>query len=182
MADESIVWVFELEDSRTNKMFQKNISIMEETVEKHCNYDAPETIHAYFETIQNLDEEALDQYHIVSGFENGMDGITMPFAEVEKCFKLIDTDSHMLIIPIEEETKQLVDLLYMKVREGESVKELLRNAGKYSVNVYEGEYKKLEDKGAVCEILPGVAILQDISIYDRKIGLCTGDAKEFLCY
>lgn len=171
MADESIVWVFEFEDSRTNKMFQKNISIMEETVEKYCNYDAPETIHAYFETIQNLDEEALDQYHIVSGFEKGMDGITMPFAEVEKRFKLIDTNSHMLIIPIEEETKQLVDLLYMKVREGESLKELLRNVGKFSINVYEGEYKNLEDKGAVSEILPGVAVLQDLSIYDRKVGL-----------
>ena len=51
--------------------------------------------------------------------------IEMPFKKTAEIFHMIDSDTKMLIIPLETEASQLVDELQNKVRNGENFKAVL---------------------------------------------------------
>ncbi len=173
-AEESRVKVFDLQGENL-RLIEKNIEMTNETIAKFNSFDTLEAIHYYFQALQGLDEETLDHFHIIQAFESGMEGIKMPFKKVGEIFHLIDNHTKMLIIPIEEEARQLTEELERAVKEGYGFKNILRKLGMYSVNLYEYDYERLLNDGHIYEVVEGVAVLQSIMLYQEDMGLVCGD-------
>lgn len=169
--DESMVWVFRLEE-KIPAMIEKNVAMTEETLQKYEQYDAPDVIRYYFTSLQSLDEGTLDQYHIIDGFERNLDGIVMPFKKVAEVFHLIDSDTRMLVIPVEEEAIRLVEELQERIRNQENFKVILQKLGIYAINIYSNEYQKMLEDNSAYEIIDGIGALQRLSIYSKEMGLC----------
>lgn len=169
--EESIVWVFQL-DKKIPDMIAKNIAITNETMEKYREFDNLEAIHYYFETLQMIDDDNLDQYGIIHGFERDLDGIRMPFQRVGEIFHLIDTDTKTLIIPVNEESRKLVDDMNNRINYQLNFKVILQRLGKYSINIYENVYRDLLNKGGAYELVDGIVVLQNLSLYSSELGLC----------
>lgn len=169
--EESVVWVFQLED-QVPKMIEKNVTMTEETLQKYGEYDSLDAIRYYFTGLQSLDEASLDCYQILDRLEHSIDGIEMPFKKTAEIFHMIDSDTKMLIIPLETEASQLVDELQNKVRNGENFKAVLQKVGFYAINVYENRYQMMISDGSVYELLDGVGVLQRLPLYTKDMGLC----------
>ena len=169
---DSIVSVFELE-GKPLSLIQKNISMMEETLQKYGAYDSIEAIRNYFRQLQLLDEESLDHKKIIAAFNSGLEGIMMPFEEVSNRFKLIDTNTKSVLIPEDTESEELINLLQDQLKNGENFKQTLRKLSGYTLNVYEDLYQEMLNEGnTIYEILDGVAILQNLQMYNIEKGLC----------
>ena len=67
-----------------------------------------------------LDIETLDVHGVVKGFEKGLDGIDMPFEAVSNIFHLIESNTKMLIVPINDEVSDMVDKLCCKIESHEN--------------------------------------------------------------
>lgn len=167
--EESIVGVFRLNE--IPKLIEKNISMTEETYQKYEKYESLEAIHYYFSALQNLDEESLDQYHIIDGFHRGLDGIQVPFQKISEIFHLIESDTRMLIIPRQKEAARLVEELDRKVKEQENFKGVIQKLGMYSINIFDWEYKAMLDDTSAYEIVDGIAVLQNMFLYSEEMGL-----------
>ena len=153
------------------QMLGKNIAITDETFDKYGVYDGLEPVKYYFETLQSLDINLLDTNNIVESFDKGLNGIKMPFKEIAKVFHMIDSDTRMLIIPVDKEACQLVEKLQYKIDNQESFKSIIQELGVYSVNLYENEYKNMLQDGNSYEILDGIAVLQNLYMYSGDKGL-----------
>lgn len=168
--EESIVWVFGTEDSVPDTI-ARNVTMMKETMQKYQEYDDLEAIHYYFDSLQMLDIGNLDIHGIVQGFEKRLNGIEMPFQEVSKIFRLIESDTRTLIVPIDKEAGDLLDELYRCIEAQENFRSVLRKLGNYSLNIYENEYKKMIEDLSAYEVMEGVAVLQNLSLYREDMGL-----------
>lgn len=168
--EESFAWVFQL-DEKIPKMIEKNTLMTEETLQKYGNYDSLDAVQYYFTALQSLDEEALDQYRVLEGFERNLDGVAFPFKRVAEKFHLIDSDTKMLIIQNDEEACRLMDELQTKIRNGENFRSVLKRAGFYAINIYEREYRKLIDDNSAYELIDGVGVLLRSSLYTDDMGL-----------
>lgn len=169
-AEESIAWVFHLEE-KIPKMIEKNVSMTKETLQKYGNYGSLDAVQYYFTALQSLDEEALDQYRVLERFERNLDGIALPFKRVAEVFHMIDSDTKMLIIQKDEEACRLVDELQMRIRNGDNFRTILKKAGFYAINIYESEYRKLIDDNSAYELIDGVGVLVRSSLYTDDMGL-----------
>lgn len=171
--EDSQVFVFELPEVNRH-LIEKNIAMTRETIDKYGVYDSLEAIQYYFSSLQNLDEEALDVYKILQAFDTGLEGIKWPFKKVNEVFHLIDSDTKMVIVPIEE-AGELTQELERCIEMGYNYRLLLRKLGKYSVNVFDTDYQKLIKDGHVYEVAEGIGILQNLTMYDEMMGLCIED-------
>ena len=169
-ADESIAWVFQMED-RVPKMIEKNALMTEETLLKYGAYDSLDAIHYYFQALQSLDEEALDQYRILERIEKAVDGVVFPFKKIAEVFHMIDSDTKMLIIQNEEEARHLMDELQRKIQNGENFRTVLKHLGLYAINIYENEYRRLIEDNSAYELIDGVGVLLNESLYTENMGL-----------
>lgn len=169
--DDSIVWVFQMEE-KVPDMIARNVFMMRETMQKYQKYDDLKAINYYFSSLQMLDVDTLDIHRIVQGFEKGFNEIDMPFRTVSEIFHLIESDTRTLIVPINQEASQLLDELHYRIEAQENFRSILRKLGNYSLNIYENEYKKMVEDGSAYELLDGVAVLQNVSLYREDIGLC----------
>lgn len=170
LLENSITWVFRLEDKMPD-IIEKNVAMTEETIQKYGQYDSLEAVQYYFTSLQKLDDNALDRYHAIDGFEKQIDGVDMPFKKIGQEFHLIDSDTCMLIIPLEKEAVELVDELQRRVDCGENFKEILRKLGAFAINVYQNEYRKMIDDNSIYEIINGIAVLQNMALYTNEMGL-----------
>jgi CRISPR-associated endonuclease/helicase Cas3 len=167
--DESTVGVFRF--SKTPRMIEKNVSMTEETFQKYGVYDSLEAIHYYFSSLQHLDEDSLDQHHILESFEKTYQETKMPFKKIAENFHLIDSDTRMLIIPIEKKAADLVGELEQKIKNEDSIKQILQRLGEFSVNVYENDYRAMIEDNSAYEVIDGIAVLQNLSLYTKETGL-----------
>lgn len=168
--EESIAWVFQMED-RVPKMIEKNALMTEETLLKYGDYDSLDAIHYYFHALQSLDEEALDQYRILERIENDVDGVVFPFKKIAEVFHMIDSDTKMLIIQNEEEARHLVDELQRRIQNGDNFRNVLKRVGVYAINIYENEYSRLIEDNSAYELIDGVGVLLNESLYTENMGL-----------
>ena len=168
--DESIAWVFQLEE-RIPKMIEKNALMTEETLLKYGAYDSLDAIHYYFHALQSLDEEALDQYRILERIDKAVDGVELPFKRTAAVFHMIDSDTKMLIIQKEEEARKLVDELQRRIQNGENFRTVLKRLGLYAINIYENEYRRMIEDNSAYELIDGVGVLLNESLYTENMGL-----------
>lgn len=93
------------------------------------------------------------------------------FATVGKEFKLIEQNTKTILIPAQERAKEIAEELKLKGAN----KKLIREAGKYCVNVYENLFRKMYDAGMFVgvseELKEDFFVLKDCSNYSDETGL-----------
>lgn len=96
------------------------------------------------------------------------------FMAAGKIFKAIDSPTQAVIVPYGEEGANLIAELGCVAKEFDvkTYRKLLRQAQKYSVNVFPNVWKRLQEEKAVHEIQPGEGIYWlDEQYYSDKFGL-----------
>ena len=163
--DESIVTVFETNRTR-NKLIGANIGATCEAVRDWSNPNTVKTIEDYFKAYRSLNSTE-DVADIIGQLNDK--GFMLPFENVARDFKIIDNAMMTVYVPHRGGRKIIEEL-----RIGTNLsKSLLREAGQYSVSVYENHFKQLVKHGHV-ELLADcddAAILCNMELYSEKIGL-----------
>ncbi len=170
-ASEGRVYVFEAGEGYAMPASQRMpVETFRMTAAAYGDLTALAAIHTYFQTLLTLKgNEALDQNGIVARFEDGWykKGGSLPFKSVAKEFKLIETDTYAVLIPIEEDAADLA----RRLRAGERDRALMQRAGRYSVSIYEHHYQDLNRMGITEPLGDHLAILADTTSYDAGTGL-----------
>lgn len=179
-ASESMVYIFSTEGGCA-PFLRQNIAAFRETANSQVDLNTDEAIRAYFKEVLYLRDggtssnDALDRQCILSlhSFEE-----RMPFATIAERFKLIDTPTVPVYIPLFDEGSRLCEQL----EHGDIDRTLFRKLGKYAVNVWPRHLEKLQSAGAVLAVGRGgkneesCFILQDMSLYSSLLGLRLDDA------
>lgn len=167
-ANESITHVFQFvsESRHRNISIQQEKTIAEEIMAHYADIGSPEAIQEYFTILHGVKGEGLDRKKILKRL--GEAGITaIPFHTIAEEFKIIKDDTRSILITRDPEAKRLADQL----RYGKRSRKLMRNLGRYSVNVYEDMYQALREAGSLDEIDEAIAILKNEGQYLEETGL-----------
>lgn len=127
---------------------------------------SPEAIKAYFDELHALKGSALDVARIVESFDQGLRSMSFPFQTITDEFRIIDQETHSVLIPLEEGKAVAAAL-----RKGQRSRSLMRQAGRYSVSIYPQHAIALRAAGVLCDLDGGLSVLTDISRYNEMTGL-----------
>lgn len=158
----SVVTVFRT-DEKTPPVFAIPISAYRLTENSFDDISSKEAVSCYFTELLSLKgDEALDKCGVMKLIKEEF----MPFKKVAERFKLIDSDTRTVYIPLGEGEELVKRLL-----NGEITKELYRRLGQYGVSVYENHFYELEKAGALYMLEDSSAVLSDLSLYSEFTGL-----------
>lgn len=164
--DDSVVSVFQLEDSRCAFLAQ-NIAAFRWMQNLFDDLGDVKAISEYFLFYRDLlGKENLDSENIIRAFEEGIDGSVFPFKTVSGRFKLIKNETTPVYIP-EGEGEMLVNQIEL----GEFDRNTFRRLGQYSVQVYSDHLRALLDGGCLRLLDNGDYVLCDMEAYHRDTGL-----------
>lgn len=171
---ESKVYIFDLEDVKTNRNQRQQIDVAKTVLHDHENVADLESIRNYFERLYHNRGESLDKKGILEEFQDYHD---FNFAKAAGEFKLIEQENKILLICKEQEAKELLFEIQTK---GIS-KQRMRKVGQYSVQlpVYKNShsdslFSKLYDAGmikVVSEEIEDLYVLIDDEQYSEEKGL-----------
>ncbi|MGN1120924.1 MAG: CRISPR-associated helicase/endonuclease Cas3, partial [Eubacteriales bacterium] len=167
---DSIVTVFEC-DSRVPPLMKVNIAAAKEVMPDASDWESlgsPASIERYFKAYRSLMGNELDKSKTVESLTQGIAGCALPFKSVAQMFRMIDSDTKTVYIPLYE-----AEDIVKELREGKASKALFRRAGSYGVNLYENHYRRLLQSGDIVEIGENCAYLQNLSLYSERTGLST---------
>lgn len=162
-AGESIVTIFRLSGQEVMKMIRPNVDAAREVLdafEDPAGLDAIEKYFAFYRTQRG--DSGQDVKQILKCFEEHI----FPFATVAQAFRLIESPTVPVYIPIGEAAEALEQLRRGKIHRG-----LYRKLGPYAVNVYPDHLGRLVAAGAVEYLSDGSAVLRDMQAYSRETGL-----------
>jgi CRISPR-associated endonuclease/helicase Cas3 len=159
--ENSVVHVFDTE-VKPPRMLEQNISAARKVMDKYDDISSLEAVQEYFKCLLVLKgESVLDEKSIMKMISNDM-----AFASVAQKFKLIETNTITLYVPVGEGKKLINELL-----SSGPDKELMRELGLYSVSIYDNQYKKFDDAGYIQKISKNAAVLLNEKIYNCETGL-----------
>lgn len=129
------------------------------------DYDwfSPEAMREYFKRL-HLQYNNLDKFQI----ERLLYKQEIQFEEASNTFRLIDDNTSSVIV----NWKESAILLEQLCVNGFSYS-LMKSLAQYSINVRNQDLKRLNDAGAIEEVLEGVLFIKDTRFYDEYIGLNT---------
>lgn len=159
----SITYVFGLTEREYIPGQRQQMEATEALLADGKRLDDLETIHQYFETLFYLRREELDKNRILDLFWPGH----FEFASAAKAFKFIEKNTAAVLIPAELQAKSIYEQLCIKGLN----KELVREAGQYSISVFTDVIDKLYGAGIISEISQDFYVLKDETQYNEKIGL-----------
>lgn len=160
--DESIVTVFRFNETPP-PLFDIPIAAGRIAMDAYADLSSREAVDSYFRELLSLKgAEAQDKQHILATLAQG----DFPFRRVAERFRLIDSDTRTIYIPLEAGA-DLID----RLRKGECSRALFRTLGQYSVSVYDKHFEALEYAGVLEPLPDGSAILTDLSLYSPSTGL-----------
>lgn len=129
----------------------------------------PEAIKMYFDNLYYYRD--IDKTHKVFDKKSIINGLTnLEFESVAQKFKMIENDTKALYICTEENINEIENL-----RHGNYSKELFRNLQQYVVNLYERDFKKLDEACCIEYIDSNFYILSDSNYYSDKTGITFPD-------
>lgn len=180
--ENSFVYIFDPEEKYKGhlpSMLKRPITITQ-TIERQYPNDvsSPTAIVEYFKLLYQFSGNELDAKNIVKRLDEGvMDHMSFPFVQIAKDFRIIENDTYNVIIPLDENSNELIK----RLRDGERTQDLFRKIQMYSVNLYQKDYEALCGVGVLKQIDKGVvdtglSILTDLSKYHKDMGLqCPDD-------
>ena len=129
-----------------------------------CDWFAPETMTDYFRQLycrtQTFDKKDMKHY-----LYNPRE---LMFDTAAEEFRLIDDNSISVIV----NWKNSLELIERLKTDGPSYG-LMKKLAKYSVNVRQGDFKKLKESGAIEEVIEGIYVISDREQYNENTGLTT---------
>lgn len=167
-AADSMVYIYRPEEPPP-MLVKQQVELFREMRERFADLAAPEAIHAYFDAVHALGEQSgqLDSKQILRAFDRGRNGSQLPFAQVAQDFKLIETETRSVLIPLEEEAANLAQAL----RSGACSRGVFRRIGAYTVSVYPQHFQALVAAGDVEVVADGFGVLVNDSLYSEDTGL-----------
>lgn len=160
----SMVYYFDTE-AKLPKGMEQNAAAMKWVLRSFKDIASPDAVEAYFEflfyTLKG--EEELDKAHIVKELASG----SYAFASVAKRFHIIEENTYTIYIPRDEG----VELVNRLCGQEHLSRALMRQLGRYAVNVYSSYYQRLLAQGAVKVVAENAAVLTDVTLYDENTGL-----------
>lgn len=167
LAQESLVTVFRLEGQEPPAMIRQNVDAARSVWQNFEDVALPEAIEAYFVLYRSIKgDDALDQKKILSGLNGTMEGRIFPFATAAQRFRLIESPTVTVYVPLPENAA-LLDAL----RNGQCSREIYRRLGQYGVSVYPDHLAKLLAAGAVEQVDGETWLMTDVTLYNRDMGL-----------
>lgn len=164
--DNSIVSVFRLEGSYSPFLSQ-NIAAFQWMQKQFDDLGDLRAISDYFDFYRDLlGQENLDIKNIMQSFANGLNGKLFPFATVAKQFQLMEDETIAIYIPLGEG-----EILVNQLVSGEYDKNIFRQLGQYSINVFPNHLRALWDSGCLEQLNNEVYILRDLTQYNNDLGL-----------
>ena len=127
------------------------------------------------ETILNLLSTNSKRY--TGGVENQY--FAQAFKTAGNEFDLIDTETQGIIVPYNEEAKEIINQLEKAV-DYKDIKRLLRIAQKYTINVHDNTFKKLFSDGVIKQ--KGMVYVLEEDNYDSETGLLTEPQNKVLIF
>ena len=164
-AQDSVVTVFQSETA-IPQQFEINAIVGQEVMNdpEVDDISSQEAITKYFEALRELKGKQ-DIKGILKMIKE-----RLPFQTIAEQFKLIDTDSKTIYIPLGEG-----EALVQHLQAGERSRTLFRKLGQYGVSIYETEFKALADAGDILPVDSGKGadlwVLANTSLYDEQTGL-----------
>ncbi len=166
-AQTSFTYCFQLEETRRIPGQEQQIDTAKQVIRKYEDIASLEAVQEYFARLYHFKGSGLDKKNILEEFQRGR----FAFATVGKEFKLIEQNTKTILIPVERRAKEIAEELKVK---GAS-KKLIREAGKYCVNVYDNLFKKMYSVGMVAgvseELQEEFFVLKDCKDYSDGTGL-----------
>lgn len=160
--EESCVTVFKTKE-QTPPLFSANVAACRAVMEEFEDVNQSESIKKYYEKLYYLKgQDYLDKKGIIKRLSNG----DFPYKTIAEIFKIIDSDTYTVYVPIGEGEK----LLYRR-KNGEISKSLMRQLGQYSVNIYKNHLMVLYEAGDVEKIGECEWALCNMSIYSSETGI-----------
>ncbi|MCU7862276.1 MAG: CRISPR-associated helicase Cas3', partial [Candidatus Thiodiazotropha sp. (ex Lucinoma kastoroae)] len=129
--------------------------------------------HKLFETYfrQYFGQESPDKHGIMPLLTKDAHQCMVQFRTAAEHFRLIVDAGQSILVPYGDDGFKWLDLLQKQGPE----RYLLRKLQRYSVNMYENEFNKLRDIGAIAELHPGIWGLVISNGYDEQRGLLQAD-------
>lgn len=135
-------------------------------IRKYDDLLSIEAVNEYFRNLYWINEDKLDKEKILEKLLEGVNTLDFPFREIAKQFKIIDSDMESIIIPYNDEAKEIIKQL----RYAKFTNNLARRSQRFSVQVYPQILKKLEGI-SVERIQDNFLILTNEDLYKKDIGL-----------
>ena len=167
------VHVFEPEEEYMKKQppsFKQEIEITKQIIRQFDDISSPEAINEYFKRLYRYrGEEGLDNKNIYKRLEAGVEKLkfNFDFETIAKEFKLIEENTHHIVIPFNDYAEILIE----KLRHADLYKGIIRSLQGYTVNVYDQEFNALLGAGKLAVIRDNIFALSSMSDYDNKTGL-----------
>lgn len=166
--DESRTYVFELCEQMGLPAEQRlPIKVAGMVSKKFGDVSSLQAIESYFKQLHYLKDGSLDEKGMIERFESGALQADYPFASAAKDFKLIEQRTKMVFIGKEKKAAELEKRLCC----GERSRKLLRDAGHYSIQIYEKDFEKLEAAGYLKVLDAEIAVLREHEQYREDRGM-----------
>lgn len=161
-ADESVVYIFEGEE-KAPPLFSTAIGAGKYIMAHHEDIASHVAIHDYFSELLDLKgKEAQDKERILPLMQSAF----FPFRTVAERFRLIDTPTRTVYIPLGAGAE-----LVAQLRSGGGGRNLFRKLGQYGVSIYDKHFAALDQAGDLEILENGAAILRNTALYSEKTGL-----------
>lgn len=168
--EDSNTQVFEFADEdalqipNSLKMPIKETKLILETYDDLTSLDA---VYTYFKNYFHDKGGTLDKKKIIDRIEGCYRNLAFPFATIATEFKLIEEQNISIFIGREKEAENILE----KLQVGVYSKNLMREAGRYIVNVYEKDFEALNGAGLLELLDTNLYLLLKKEQYDEDEGL-----------
>ena len=170
--DDCHTLVFTLEKSADIHLppeLKQPIVAAEQTAEKYEDIASLEAIQGYFKRLYYYKgEKGLDVKGIVEQLEKGGRSLLFPFADIADEFSLIEEGNTKTIL-IDQELK--AQEIVQRIRWGEHSRQLVREAGHYSIHIFEKDFENLNGAGKLEALDLKFYRLRNPEQYTNEMGL-----------
>lgn len=163
LKEESKVYSFSIEGEHQMNLEQAN-GAMRQIWRKYENINTPEAIEEYYQYYRDVlqGETVTDKEELYTKC------MQFEFKTVAKKFKFIEQNTRTIyVIHGNKEAENII----AAIKSGTATKQDYRGLQKYGVTVYEYEYIRLLEAGDISNIEGNIYILENMDLYDTKIGL-----------
>jgi len=166
------VYVFVPEDGLPPGEFRTTAGTAAEVLRQgYADLLSPEAVERYFRLLFWQAGPELDKKDILKRLEAGARAFEFPFREVDGLFRVIENDMRPLVVARDDETKKLVRDLPFSPTPGR----ILRRLQRHTVQLHPQAWTDLVNKGAARLVLDGLAVLENLDLYNGELGLCPED-------
>lgn len=170
MTDFGKVNVFTPEKKYSSKMFNTEISITQEIIRKHKDILSPQAIEDYFKALYFYSDNCkLDKKNIMQELDYaGKDGkMNIPFKKIATDFTMIENNTKTIVIPYDDEAMNHIN----KIKHSEYYKTTIRALQKYTVSLYDFQFRQLLNNGIIEPLIGDTYLLKSKVDYSEDTGL-----------